>query len=157
MALSSDSTWANRVTKDLDSLKPIDAIVKASSVLYRGSFCTHDSTTGEIKPYDGSVADRAVGWHFADSVTGNSSAPRNKGRILKGGFQALIPVTGLHGTTLSTDYGKPVYISDDGTYTLSGTTSTMRVGRVVPNDTHVTVGTNAWVAMRDMFGRVGGE
>ncbi len=90
-------------------------------------------------------------------MTGNASAPRNKGRILKGGFQALIPVTGLNSTTPSGDYGKPVYISDDGTYTLTGTTSTMRVGRVVPNDTKVTAGTNAWVAMRDMFGLVGGN
>lgn len=156
MALSSDTTWRDRKTKNVESIAPISMIVKSASVAYRGSFCTHDTTTGEIKPYDGTVADRAVGWHFQDAATGNSTAPRTKARIIPGGFSALIPVTGLV-TTVVTDYGKPVYASDDGTYTLTGTTSTMRVGRVVPDNTGVTAGTNAWVLFRNMFGLVGGQ
>lgn len=157
MALSADSTWRDRVTKGLDSKLPIAMIVVNTSVLFNGSFCTHDTTEGDIKPYDGTVADQAVGWHFGESVTGNSSGKRVIGRIVTGGFLARIPITGLHGTTLSTDTGKDVFISDDGTYTLTGTTTTMHVGFVIANDEGVTVGTDAWVAFRDMLGKIGGE
>lgn len=156
-ALASDDTWRDIVTKEVESISPMSMIVKSASVLYYGSYCTHDTTTGEIKPYDGTVGDRAVGWHFGESVTGNAAAPRVTGRIIKGGFQARKAVTGLHGTTLSTDFGKPVYISNDNDLTLTGTTTTHKVGFVVPNDEGVTVGTDAWVAFRDMFGKIGGE
>ena len=154
-ALSSDDTWRDLKTKHLDGLKPMSMIVKSASVPYYGSFCTHDTTTGEIKPYDGTVTDRAVGWHLTDSVTGNAAAPRVTARIIKGGFQVLKAVAGLE-TTVVTDYGKPVYVSNDNDLTLTGTTATMRVGRIVPNSEGVTAGTNAWVALRDMFGVVGG-
>lgn len=157
MALSTDNTWKAIETKELDGSAPMSMLVLSASVLYNGSLCSATTTTGEIKPYDGTVTDRVVGWHFGTSVTGNAAAPRVTGRIIKGGFQALIPVTGLNGTTVLTDYNAPVYASDDGTYTLTGTTLTMHVGYVVANSENVTSGTNAWVAMRDMFGRIGGE
>lgn len=155
-ALSSDSTWRNIVTKGVEGIAPRSHIVLNAAVLYRGSFCTHDTTTGEIKPYDGTVTDRAVGWHFGDSVTGNSSGARNRGRIISGGFAARKAVTGLNGTTPSVDYGKPVYISNDNDLTLTGTTATMRVGRVEPNRDGCTSGV-AWVRFRDMNGLVGGQ
>ena len=155
-ALASDNTWRDITTKHLDVIKPMSTVVLSAAVLYNGSFCSHDTTTGEIKPYDGTVADRAVGWHFGESVTGNASGARVTGRIVKGGFQALKAVTGLV-TTVTTDYGKPVYISNDNDLTLTGTTATMRVGRIAVNNNGVTAGTNAWVAFRDMFGLVGGE
>lgn len=156
-ALSSDTTWRDRLTKNVESISPLSLIVKSASVLYRGSFCTIAGATGaEIQPYAGTVTHRAVGWHFHDAVTGNASAPRNTGRIIPGGFQALVPVTGLV-TTVVTDYGKKVYISNDADLTLTGTTSTMHVGYVMPENTKVTAGTNAWVYFRNMFGKVGGQ
>ena len=157
MALSTDTTWENIVSKALENILPTSEPVKSASVLYRGSFCTRDTTTGDVKPYDGTITDRAVGWHFGTSVTGNATAPRVTGRVIPGGFQSRIAVTGLHGTTLSTDSGKPVYASDDGTYTLTGTTLTMKVGHVLGSDLGVTVGTNAWVAFRNMHNLIGGE
>ena len=156
-ALASDNTWRDIVTKGVENILPVSEQVKSAAVLFRGSFCTRDTTTGDIKPYDGTVADRAVGWHFAKSVTGNAAAPRVTARIIGGGFQARYAVTGLNGTTLSVDTGKPVYASNDGTLTLTGTTTTMRVGRVMGNDTGITLGTNAWVSFRNMAGLVGGE
>ncbi len=155
MALSTDNTWRDIVTKDLDGILPSLQIILSTEELFRGSFCTHNTTVGEIKPYDGTVADRAVGWHFGDTITGNAAAPRKLARIIAGGFQARFAVTGLE-TTVITDYGKPVYISDDGTYTLTGTTTTMRVGEIVANSEGVTAGTNAWIAFRNMRGLVGG-
>jgi len=157
MALSSDTSWTNTVTKALENILPVSEPVKNASVLFRGSFCSRDTTTGDIKPYDGTVTDRAVGWHFGKSVTGNSAAPRVTGRIIPGGFTARYAVTGLNSTALSTDSGKPVYISDDGTYTLTGTTATMKVGAVMGTDSGVTVGTDAWIAFRNMHNLVGGE
>lgn len=156
MALSSDTTWRDYTVKDVKRYAQIAALVKSGSKLYNGSLCSFDSTVGEIKPYDGTVTDRLIGWHFDENVTGNGSGARNLGRIKIGGFLVSIPVTGLSSTP-SDDYGKPVYASDDGTYTLTGSTSTMKVGHVAPQNKGVTAGTNAWVLMRDVFGIVGGE
>jgi len=154
MALSADGNW---VTQDVARDAAMSLIVLTGSVLYNSALCSHDTTVGEIKPYDGTVTDRLVGWHLWDKKTGNGSGARVKARIARGGFIVkALPVTGLNGTTPSVDYGKPVYASDDGTYTLTGTTATQRVGRVLPDDNSVTVGTDANVLMRDVFGVVGG-
>jgi len=155
-ALGSDITHRSLVSKGVDGKSPISMIVINAAIAYRGAFCTHDTTTGEVKPYDGTVTDRAVGWHFQDAVTGNSAAPRNTARIITGGYQAKRAVTGLV-TTVTTDYGKKVYASNDNDLTLTGTTATMHVGFVVANSEGTTAGTNAWVAFRDMFGKVGGQ
>lgn len=157
MALSTDNTWRDIVTKDLENILPVSEIVLSAAVLYRGSLCSRNTTVGEVKPYDGTVTDRIAGWHMGKSVTGNAAAPRNTARIIAGGFQARYPVTGLHGTTLATDSGKKVYASDDGVLTLTGTTLTMHVGEVMGNDSGVTLGTNAWVRFRNMAGKIGGE
>lgn len=156
-ALVADSTWRDIVKKGVENKSPRSMIVLSAAVVFNGSFCTHDTTVGEIKPYDGTLTDRAVGWHFGDSVTGNAAAPRLFARILSGGFQVRHAVAGLHGTTPSTDYGKKVYISNDNDLTLTGTTTTMHVGWVLPNDNGITIGTDAWVDFRDMLGKVGGD
>ncbi len=156
-ALSSDNTWRDLVTKDINTAGATSQVILNAAVLYRGSFCTSNTAVGFIKPYDGTVTDRAVGWHFGDSITGNSSEPRNNGRIISGGFQVLKAVAGLNGTTPETDYNAPVYISTDNDLTLTGTTLTMHVGYVVANSNGVTLGTDAWVQMRLMAGKIGGE
>lgn len=155
-ALASDNTWRDIVTKHLDGLLPTSMVVLSTAVVYNGAFCTLNTTTGDLKPYDGTVADRAMGWHFGEAVTGNAAAPRVHARIIRGGFQGLKAVAALNGTTASVNYGAPVYISNDNDLTLTGTTTTMRVGNVLPNDNGVTVGTDVWVAFRDMFSLVGG-
>ncbi len=156
-ALATDNTWRDIETKGVEGISPMSMIVLSTAVLYRGSLCSNNTTEGDIKPFDGTVGDRAVGWHFGDSVTGNAAAPRVRGRIVSGGFQALFAVTGLNGTTPSVDYGKKVYASNDGTYTVTGTTTTWHVGYIVPNDDRVTLGTDVWIAFRNMFGKIGGE
>lgn len=156
-ALASDLTWRDIVTKDVENLAPISMIPKSTAVIYRGGFVTFNTTTGELEPYDGTVTNRACGWHWGtDSVTGNASAPRNLIAVKPGGFMARKAVTGLV-TTQVTDYGKKVYISNDNDLTLTGTTATMHVGWVVANQEGVTAGTNAWVYFRNMFGKVGGQ
>lgn len=156
-ALSSDATWALITTKGVETISSLSMIVKSTKVLYNGSFCTIAGATGdEIQPYAGTVTHRAVGWHFGESVTGNASGTRVSGRIVPGGFQARKAVTGLNGTTPSTDYGKKVYISNDNDLTLTGTTATMHVGYVIPNREGCST-TTAWIYFRNMLGKVGGQ
>jgi hypothetical protein len=156
-ALGSDNTWRDLVTKDINTDGPTSKVVLNAAVVYRGAFCTHNTAFGFIKPYDGTVTDRAVGWHFGDVATGNSAEPRVNARIISGGFQVLKAVAGLNGTTPETDYGVKVYISNDNDLTLTGTTLTMHVGFVGTNSDGVTLGTDAWVEMRHMAGKIGGE
>lgn len=130
MALSANATWTPRM---VDRVGSMAMVVKSASVVYNGALLSHDTTSGEVKPFDGTQADRLVGWHFGDSVTGNSSGVRVRAVVTRGGFQ----VKGLTVATLAndaTDYGKPVYATDDGTYTITDPTSGQEIGYVVSDD-----------------------
>ena len=114
-------------------------IVKTSSVLYVGAFVTFDTTSGALKPYAGAIGDRAAGWMLGQVpavvgsgvITGNSSAtPPVLAAVAFGGDFTLEnwPITGA---SAETDSGKPVYATDDGTYTLTDpTTHRFAVGYV---------------------------
>jgi hypothetical protein len=133
MALSANVDW---VIEDVDGSRPVSMIVKNAAVIYNGAVCTHDTTTGEIEPFDGTETNRFVGWHFGDKVTGNASGARNRAMIRRGGFIVRnLAVTGLANT--AADYGALVYAADDGTYTLTSTGNKL-VGRVIADDRRAT-------------------
>lgn len=127
MALSANASYDARPVVHVNS---ISMVVKASSVCYNGALLSHDTTEGEVKPFDGTQADKIVGWHFGDSVTGNSSEPRVRAKVTPGGFIIKdLTVGGLLNTTA--DYGAPVYATDDGTYTVTDPGSGQKLGRIV--------------------------
>lgn len=128
MALSANTDW---VVKPVFVLRPISCIVLNAAVIYKGALVTHDTTAGEVKPFDGTEADRFVGWAMDGPVTGNSSGARNRVSVLPGGFMVLLTVAGVAND--ATDYGALVYASDDGTYTLSATGNKL-IGKGVPDD-----------------------
>jgi len=131
-------------------------IALSGSVIANTELCSHDTATGAVKPWDGTNADRLVGWHFGDSLTGAGAAAGTgtqvHAKIDRGGFTVVnLAVTGLNTTTPSASWGSTVYASDKDSYTLVGT-SNVAVGRVVANRTGVTSTANANIAMDDVFG-----
>lgn len=134
MALSADGNW---VTQEVENVNSVSMLVLNAAVIYNTALCSHGTTSGEIKPFDGTQADRLVGWAHGSAVTGATAAPDNAGRITAkinpGGFI----VKGLTVATLAgdaTDIGKPVYATDDATYTITDPTSGQVVGHVVASE-----------------------
>jgi len=127
MALSANT---NYTLETVVTVAPVSAVVKTSAVIYNGALCSHDTLSGAIEPFDGTQTNRLAGWHFGDSVTGNTSAsvpPRAK--LTRGGFRIRgLTVAGLVGN--ATDYGVPVYATADGTYTRVDPGSGQKIGRV---------------------------
>ena len=150
MALSADASYT---TQDYDRRGNMPMVVKASSVVYNGALCSHDTTAGEIKPFDGTQGDRLVGFHFGDTVTGNSSAPRTKAQIRPGGFAFIdLTVGGLANT--SADYGKPVWATDDGTFSVTDAgTGGSEVGFVMADDSRSTGKAKVFIRP-DIFARI---
>ena len=130
MALSDDSL-INLKRQDVETQATLTMPVLTAAVLFYGSLCSHDTTSGAIKPFDGTQTDRLVGWHFADSVTGDTTEDDPPvGTILSGGFVWVdLPVATLADD--ATDWGKPVFATDDGTYTITDPTSGQVIGRIV--------------------------
>lgn len=128
MALSANADY---VVKDDWGLPSFSAIVLDAAVIFNGSLVTHDTTAGEVKVFDGTEADRFLGMHFGDAVTGNASGARNRAQIKPGGFSIRVLVTGVNDD--ATDYGLLVYAVDDGTYSLTSTGNKL-IGKVLPED-----------------------
>lgn len=129
MALTADGSF---IFKDVYVIREVSMVVLNAAVVYNTALLTHDTTTGEVKPFDGTETDRFVGWHFGDTVTGNASGARERAQVKAGGFIFKdLPVTGLANT--SADFGELVFASDDGTYTLVTTTNKL-VGRIIADD-----------------------
>jgi len=136
MALSAN---ANYVTQEVTKINTVTMVVNSAAVIYNGSLCSLDTTEGEVKPFDGTQADRLVGWHFGDSVTGNA-AGTIYATICAGGFIIKdLTVGGLLNTTA--DYGADVYATDDGTYTVTDPGSGVVVGRILAQDDNRASGT----------------
>lgn len=131
MALSANASYKKQHHVDVGQFR---MVVKNSSVIYNGALVSFDSLTGEVKPFDGTQGDRLAGFHFGDSVTGDSSAsPRPKATICPGGFTLRnVTVGGLADD--ATDYGAPVYPTDDGTFTITDPGDGVAIGHVLPND-----------------------
>jgi len=126
--------------------------VLTAAVVYNFALCSHDTTTGAIKPYDGTGADRLVGWHFGSTVTGlTTAAVPPRAFINPGGFVAeSLTVATLAGS--DADLGKPVWATDDGTYTVTDPGGTdQQVGWVVRRRSSTT----ADVYLKNVMGQVG--
>ena len=133
MALSANANW---VTQELDHVASVSMVVLNAAVVYSTALCSHDTTSGEIKPFDGTQTDRLVGWHMGSAVTG-ATAATNEGRVAArinpGGFIVM----GLTVATLAndaTDYGKPVYATADNVYTITDPGSGQVVGHVIADE-----------------------
>ena len=147
MALSADATWLGYTTKDIACLATKTMVIKNAATVYYGSLLSHDTDQGAVKPFDGTQTDRLVGWHWAGTKTGSTTAPLPRATIKPGGFIAEVPVTGLSGT--ATDYGMIVYATDDGTYTLTDPGSGINVGRVMADEDRASG--SAWVYFRNFL------
>lgn len=125
----------------------VSMVVLNAAVIFNQALCSHDTTSGEIKPFDGTQTDRLAGWNFGDDanaanptgggITGNSAAPRNRASIRRGGFA----FKNLAVATLAndaTDFGKPVFATDDNTYTITDPTAGQKIGYVVADDDRAT-------------------
>jgi len=149
MALTANTDW---VTQDVSGLGTKAMVVLSAAVIYNGALCSHDTTAGEIKPYDGTDTDRLVGWHFGDAVTGNASGIRNMARICPGGFVVRGLTVGAIAND-ATDYGLPVYANDDGTYSITKTAASHQVGYIIADDRRSTGTAN--VLMNNVLGLIG--
>jgi hypothetical protein len=128
MALSANSTTFLPV--EVIPCRPWSQVILSAAVVYNGSLCSHDTTTGEIKPFDGTQTDRLVGWHFGDAKTGNASGERVRATITRGGFAVRNFTCGGLANSAA-DYGAPVYATDDGTYTITDPGSGQKIGVVL--------------------------
>ena len=149
MALSANRT---DLVISQDSLSgKITPEILDDAVLYYGALCSCDADTGACKPYDGTEADKMLGWHVEESITGDTSAsPKPRASLITGPFYwHRCPVTGLAGT--AADIGKRVWATDDGTYTVTdpGSVGT-EVGVVVMYSTSSVA--DVW--MRNILGQV---
>lgn len=147
MALSAN---AKPVISGGASCVQFTAPVKTSSVVYNGALCSFETLNGAIIPFDGGATDVLAGWHFGDTVTGNTAATVPPRATLKSGpfIWNSLTVGGSPSNSI-TDLGRIVYASDDGTYTITATGAA--VGRIVA---YVSTGVFD-VEMKNVFGRFG--
>ncbi len=147
MALTANADW---VTQEVQKINTKTMVVLADALVFNGALCSHDTTAGAVKPFDGTQTDRLVGWHFGDEVTGVAAGDnvyRPQAAICPGGFVVReLPVATLAND--DTDFGKPVYATDDGTYTITDPGTGQVVGYVVADERRST--DHAAVLMRDL-------
>jgi len=131
MALAANADYDVRPVVRVD---PIAMVLLTAAVAYSGALLSHDTTTGAVKPFDGTQTDRLAGWHFGDAVTGLTTAtPAPRAKVTRGGFSIKdLTVGGLANT--AADYGAPVYATDDGTYTITDPGSGQKIGVVLADD-----------------------
>lgn len=145
-------------TRDTHGIATEAMLVLSGSTIANNDLCSADTTTGLIKPWDGTDADRLMGWHFGDSVTGAGAATglgsQVNAKVCRGGFTVVdLTVTGLNTTTPSATANALVYASDKDSYTLIST-SNVQVGQVVASRSGCSSTANANVAMDDVYGNV---
>jgi hypothetical protein len=120
MALSADTPrrYGSGVDPTFTSLP-----CKSNVTIYEGSAVSEDSTNGTYNALAGGST--FVGFAHEQVINPTSGSKRVKVRQ-KGIIR--IPVTGAAGVT---DNGVTVYASDDGTFTLTSTTTVTAIGKVV--------------------------
>lgn len=151
MALSAAHGDIGSGISDFEKGVPLSLEVVNAAVIYNGALCSFDTTTGGIKPFDGTKADQIAGWHFGDTITGDTSAnPKVRAAIYTGpGVWRNLTVAGLAGTVA--DQGKPVWATDDGTYTVTDPSST---GAEVGTVGKWISATKCDVKMNDVYGHI---
>jgi len=151
MALTGNADWR---TEDVKGYGTKAMLVLVGAQIYNGSLCSADTTSGRIKPYDGTDADRMVGWHFGDAVLGATTpTPNPSARICPGGFMVRDLAVGALAND-DTDFNKPVYANDDGTYSITQTASSHLVGHVMAG-VRLRVTDAADVLFIDVLGSIG--
>lgn len=126
MALSADSNLSP------GSADVVAVPVQTGYTLYNGSLCmAHAASGGAARPYDGTIGALLLGWHFGSAADDGTSSPTYTAKIVRGSFVLFrLTVAGLGNAT--TDIGKKVYATDDGTYTVtSQTTHQVQIGNVI--------------------------
>lgn len=123
MALSKDTP------RNYDPAVPpmfVDIPGKVSTTIYEGAAVTDDGGGGEV---DGLLAasEGFIGFVEEGVVTNSTTSDVNV-RIRTQGIIKDLAVTGLDADT---DYGVAVYASDNGTFTLTSTTTNVQIGKVL--------------------------
>jgi len=144
--------------RDVFGIAPEAMIVLSGSTIANGELCSHDTTVNAVKPWDGTDADRLVGWHFGDTVVGAGSAAGTGSQVFakikRGGFTFInLTVTGLNTTTPALNFGMRVFATDKDSYSLVSTGNNP-VGRVAANREGCTATTKANVHMDNVYGTV---
>lgn len=128
MALSAPATWKSAPSTQTSFE------VKNASVIWQGALCMFDTTSGRLRPYDGTISAVLAGWATGEPVqvgvngkiTGDASAPAGmtalRAAVAVGG-DFTIRSAAVTGASAETDQGKPVYATDDGTFTLTDPTT----------------------------------
>jgi hypothetical protein len=121
MALSADTprTYGSGVPPIFVSLP-----CTSNVTIYEGSAVAESSTAGTVKA---AAASDTVFWGFAHEQVINPSSGTKRCKIRAQGI-IRIAVTGASAVT---DNGVSVYGTDDGTFTLTATTTMPKIGRVV--------------------------
>lgn len=119
MALSADTprAYAGGFAPKFNSLPVVSA-----GTIYEGSAVGESGTTGTYRALNG--ADTFAG--FAHEKVVNATGGSSRVKVRQEGVIRLT-VTGASGAT---DNGVAVYASDDGTFTLTSTTTNSRIGKV---------------------------
>jgi hypothetical protein len=122
MALSKDTP------RNYDPAIPpyfVDLPGKISTTFYEGAFVTDDGGGGEV---DNLAASEGFLGVVEKGVITNATTSDINVRIRTQGIIKDLAVTGLDADT---DYGVAVYASDNGTFTLTNTTTNVQIGKVI--------------------------
>jgi hypothetical protein len=125
--------------------------VKDAAVVYNGALCSFDTLTGAVVPF-ATVGDRLAGFHFGDSVTGDTSAAPYPSALIHTGPFTLRKVTvagiGSASSVDFTDLGEKVRMTDDGTFTVAAS------GALIGHITHVYGDGTADVHVHNLMGKL---
>lgn len=121
MALSADTprTYGSGVEPTFLSLP-----CTSNVTIYEGSAVAESTTAGTVKAL---AASDTVFWGFAHEQVVNPSGGTKRCKIRSKGIIRLT----VAGASAVTDNGVTVYASDDGTFTLTSTTTYLAIGKVV--------------------------
>jgi hypothetical protein len=129
--------------------------VKDNAVIYNGALCSFDTLTGGIVPY-ATLGDRLAGFHFGDTVTGDTSATPYPQAKIHTGPMILRKVTVANLLSASSfnfnDLGEKVRMSDDGTFNVQGAGGAS--GTLVGHITDVYGDGTADVYVHNLMGRL---
>ncbi len=103
----------------------IDIPGKVSTVFYEGAALSDDGGNGEA---DNLAASEGFLGFCERGVTSNATTSDINVKIRTQGIIKNLPVAGLDADT---DYGVAVYASDNGTFTLTSSTTFVQIGKVV--------------------------
>ncbi len=109
------------------SVPPIflDLPAKVSTTFYEGAAVTDDGGAGEV---DNLAASEGFLGFVEKGVISTATTSDVNVKIRAQGLIKNLPVTGLDADT---DYGVAVYASDNGTFTLTSSTTFVQIGKVV--------------------------